>query len=155
MSTRKPDLVESVGATLARLARTSLSRSAFAHHASAADTELSQSAYTLLRILIDDGALPIGRLAKIADMDVGMATRRVQALVESGLAVRVADTTDGRLSVIRATVNGARAAASLHEVRRDYLGRALSGWSVADLEQFERLLMKFLDDAVATPLAPT
>jgi DNA-binding MarR family transcriptional regulator len=146
------DSVDSISATLARIVRLSVSRSAFARQASAADTELSQPSYILLRVLIDEGPLPMGRLASLAHMDVGMATRRVQALVDLGLVTRRADPSDGRVSVIETTVDGERAAGALHEVRRDHLARALADWSVSELRQFDRLLTKFLEDTKKTPI---
>ncbi|OMC55762.1 MarR family transcriptional regulator [Mycobacterium sp. IS-836] len=148
----KRDSVDSISATLSRIVRLSVSRSAFARQASAADTELSQPSYILLRVLIDEGPLPIGRLATVAHMDVGMATRRVRALADAGLVTRRGDPGDGRVSVIEATADGVRAAGSLHEVRRDHLARALSGWSAAELAQFDRLLARFLEDTTKTPI---
>jgi DNA-binding MarR family transcriptional regulator len=150
---RKLDSVDSISATLARIVRLSASRSAFARQASAADTELSQPSYILLLELIDEGPQPMGRLASMAHMDVGMATRRVQALVDAGLAARRADPSDGRVSVIEATAPGERAAGALHEVRRNHLTRALSEWSAADLHQLDRLLKRFLDDTQWTPIS--
>ena len=147
-----PDSVDSISATLARIVRLSVSRSAFARQASAADTGLSQPSYILLRVLIDEGPLPMGRLASLAHMDVGMATRRVQALVDDGLVTRRTDPGDGRVSVVDTTMAGERAAAALHEVRRDHLARALSDWSAAELQQFDRLLTKFLADTKQTPI---
>jgi MarR family len=60
----------------------------FARQASAADVDLSQPSYVLLRTLIDEGPLPMGALARIAHMDMGMATRQVSGLVETGLVTR-------------------------------------------------------------------
>ena len=148
----KLDSVDSISATLSRIVRLSVSRSAFARQASAADTELSQPSYILLRVLIDEGPLPIGRLATLAHMDVGMATRRVRALADAGLVTRRTDPGDGRVSVIATTADGERAAGSLHEVRRDHLARALSDWSAAELQRFDQLLAKFLDDTTKTPI---
>lgn len=150
---RKLDSVDSISATLARVVRLSASRAAFARQASAANTELSQPSYILLRVLIDQGPLSMGRLARMAHMDVGMATRRVQALVDAGLAARRADPRDGRVSVVEATALGERAAGALHQVRRDHLTRALSHWSAADLHQLDRLLTRFLSDTQRTPIS--
>ena len=47
---------------------------------------------------------------------------------------------------------GAHAARALHEVRRNHLARALSDWSAAELQQFDRLLAKFLSDTTKTPI---
>jgi len=96
--------------------------------------------------------MPIGRLAGRAFMDVGMATRRVQALVDAGLVARRADPSDGRVSVIDPTLDGERAAGALHGVRREHLVRALSDWSADELRQFDRLLARFLCDTTKTPI---
>ena len=151
-STGKPESVDAISATVAQLVRLSLSRSAFARQAAAADAELSQPSYTLLRVLLDQGPMPIGRLAGRAFMDVGMATRRVQALVDAGLVARRADPSDGRVSVIDPTLDGERAAGALHGVRREHLVRALSDWSADELRQFDRLLARFLCDTTKTPI---
>lgn len=152
---RKLESVDSISATIARIVRLSVSRSAFARQASAADTELSQPSYTLLRVLIDEGPLPMGRLASLAHMDVGMTTRRVQALVDARLVARHADPRDGRVSVVGTTADGERAASALHNVRRDHLARALADWSPTELQQFDRLLTRFLHDTMETPITPT
>lgn len=149
---RKLDSVDSISATLARIVRLSVSRSAFARQSSAADTALSQPSYALLRVLVDEGPLPMGRLASIAHMDVGMTTRQVRALADAGLVTRRPDPDDGRVSVIGTTAHGERAAGALHEVRRDHLARALSDWSATDLRQFDRLLTRFLTDTRKTPI---
>jgi DNA-binding MarR family transcriptional regulator len=88
----------------------------------------------------------------MARMDVGMATRRVQALVDAGLVARRTDPSDGRVSVIETTADGERAAGALHEVRRDHLARALSDWSAAELQQLDRLLTRFFEDTTKTPI---
>ncbi|OCB11472.1 MarR family transcriptional regulator [Mycolicibacterium porcinum] len=149
---RKMDTVDSISATLARIVRLNLSRSAFKRQATTADAELSQPSYALLRVLIDEGPQPTGRLAKMAHMDVGMTTRRVQSLVKAGLITRHADLDDGRISIVTVTDAGKKAAAALQDLRREHLARALSGWSAADLQELDRLLARFLDDTRQTPI---
>ncbi|ALI28356.1 Transcriptional regulator, MarR family [Mycolicibacterium fortuitum] len=149
---RKMDSVDSISATLARIVRLNLSRSAFKRQATTADAELSQPSYALLRVLIDEGPQPTGRLAKMAHMDVGMTTRRVQALVKAGLVTRQADLDDGRISIVTVTDAGRKAATALQDLRREHLARALSGWSAADLQELDRLLARFLDDTKQTPI---
>lgn len=149
---RKMDSVDSISATLARIVRLNLSRSAFKQQANSADTELSQPSYALLRVLIDEGPQPTGQLAKMAHMDVGMTTRRVQALVKAGLITRRADLDDGRISIVTVTPAGERAAAALQDLRREHLARALSGWSATDLQQLDGLLARFLEDTKQTPI---
>jgi DNA-binding MarR family transcriptional regulator len=50
------------------------------------------------------------------------------------------------------TPKGKRVAGSLQGVRRRHLERALSHWSPEELDEFDRLLTKFLADATATPI---
>ncbi|TXI43323.1 MAG: MarR family transcriptional regulator, partial [Mycobacterium sp.] len=85
-------------------------------------------------------------------MDVGMATRQVGALVEAGLVTRDPDPADARVSLVTPTERGRRVAGSLQDVRRRHLQRALSGWTAAELQEFDRLLTRFFDDSVGTPI---
>jgi len=151
MSDRQASL-DAINHTLARVMRLSGSRSMFARQAAAADVDLSQPSYVLLRTLIDEGPLPMGALSRIAHMDMGMATRQVSGLVEAGLVTRDLDPADGRISVVAATADGERVAGSLQGVRRRHLERALSGWSAVELEEFDRLLTRFLADTTATSI---
>ncbi|MDY7080462.1 MAG: MarR family transcriptional regulator [Chloroflexota bacterium] len=146
------DALDSINRTLARVMRLSGSRSMFARQAAAAGVELSQPSYVLLRILIDEGPSALSGLARAAHMDMGMAARRVAALVESGLATRESDPRDGRVSQVVPTPQGKRVARALQDVRRGHLERALAGWSAAELRDFDRLLGRFLADTTATSI---
>lgn len=148
----RQESLDSINHTLARVMRLSGSRSMFARQASAADVDLAQPSYVLLRTLIDEGALPMGGLARIAHMDLGMAARQVNALVEAGLVSRQPDPADRRVSLVAVTAAGKRVAGSLQGVRRRHLERALSGWTAAELDEFDRLLTRFLADTTATSI---
>jgi DNA-binding MarR family transcriptional regulator len=124
----------------------------FARQAAAADVDLAQPSYILLRTLIDEGPIPMGGLARLAHMDLGMAARQVNALVEAGLVARQPDPADGRVSLVAVTPDGKRVAGSLQGVRRRHLERALSGWSAEELDEFDRLLTRFLADTTATSI---
>lgn len=124
----------------------------FARQAAAADVDLAQPSYVLLRTLIDEGPLPMGGLARIAHMDLGMAARQVNALVEAGLVARQPDPADGRVSLVAVTTAGKRVAGSLQGVRRHHLERALADWSADELNEFDRLLARFLADTTATSI---
>jgi DNA-binding MarR family transcriptional regulator len=144
--------LDSINHTLARVMRLSGSRSMFARQAAAAGVDLAQPSYVLLRTLIDEGPLPMGGLARIAHMDVGMAARQVNALVEARLVTRQPDPADRRVSLVAASPDGHRVAGALQDVRRRHLQRALSGWSASELEDFDRLLTRFLADTTATSI---
>ena len=148
----RQESLDSINHTLARVMRLSGSRSMFARQAEAADVDLAQPSYVLLRTLIDEGALPLGGLARIDHMDLGMAARQVNALVEAGLVSRQPDPADRRVSLVAVTTAGKRVAGSLQGVRRRHLERALSGWTAAELDDFDRLLTRFLADTTATSI---
>lgn len=150
-SSPKDESLDSISATLAQVMRLSGSRSMFARQAEAAGVGLTQPSYLLLRVLIDEGPRSMGTLARAAHMDVGMATRQVSALVEAGLATREPDPADARVILIAVTPAGRRVAGALQDIRRIHLQRALSGWTRAELDEFDRLLSRFLHDTVATP----
>lgn len=137
---------------MARIMRLSGSRAMFRRQAGAAAVELSQPSYVLLRVLADEGPLPMGQLARLAHMDLGMAARRVQSLLDDGMVARRPDPADARKTMVHATTAGARAARALQEVRREHLQRALAQWSAADLRQFDRLLARFLADTTVTSI---
>lgn len=151
-SSPKDESLDSISHTLAQVMRLSGSRSMFARQAAAAGVVLTQPSYVLLRVLIDEGPQSMGALARAAHMDVGMATRQVSSLVEANLATREPDPADARVTLIAVTRTGRRVAGSLQEVRRRHLQRALSGWTRADLDEFDRLLTRFFDDSVGTPI---
>lgn len=150
-SSPKDESLDSISATLAQVMRLSGSRSMFARQAEAAGVGLTQPSYLLLRVLIDEGPRSMGTLARAAHMDVGMATRQVSALVEAGLATREPDPADARVILIAVTPAGRRVAGALQDIRRIHLQRALSRWTRAELDEFDRLLSRFLHDTVATP----
>lgn len=151
-STPQDKSLDSISRSLAQVVRLTSSRSLFARQASSAGVALTQPAYALLRVLIDGGPRPMGALARGAHMDVGMATRQVSALVDAQLVTRKPDPLDLRVSLVAVTRQGQRVAKSLQDVRRGHLRRALSGWSSAELDQFEQFLVRFVGDSIATPI---
>jgi DNA-binding MarR family transcriptional regulator len=134
VSSRKESL-DSINATLARIQRLSTSRSMFAVQAATANVVLTQPSYALLRAAIDEGPAPVKVLAGKAHMDVGMATRQLKILVDVGFVATEPDPRDRRFLLVSATPEGRSAARSLRDVRRRHLERALSAWSVADLDE--------------------
>ena len=149
----KDSSLDSISRTLAQVVRLTSSRSLFARDASTAGVALTQPSYALLRVLIDNGALAMGGLARTAHMDMGMATRQVTSLVDAGLVTRNLDPTDLRVALVEVTPKGRRVAAKLLDVRIGHLRRALSGWTTAELEEFNGLLIRFVTDLVTAPPA--
>lgn len=147
----REQVVRSVQLTLSRLMRVSASRSTFARQAAAGGVTLRQPSYDLLRVMVELGPIRMGELARRAHMDVGMATREAQALVEEGLVDRTPDPHDRRVTLVALTEAGRAAVTSLMEVRARHLQEALSAWSKSDLELLDQLLTKFLEDTFRTP----
>ncbi|WP_228000307.1 MarR family winged helix-turn-helix transcriptional regulator [Mycolicibacterium sp. P1-5] len=143
--------LDSISRTLARVVRLTSSRSLFARDVSAAGVALTQPSYALLRILLDNGALAMGALARGAHMDMGMATRQVTSLVEAGLVTRNPHPADLRVALVEATPKGRRVAAKLLEVRIGHLRRALSAWTTTELDELDGLLTRFVADLVTAP----
>jgi DNA-binding MarR family transcriptional regulator len=151
-SSPKDESLDSISRKLAQVVRLTSSRSLFARQAAAAGVALTQPSYALLRGLIDNGPLPMGELARGAHMDVGMATRQVTALADAGLVTRKPDPADLRVSLVAVSKQGRRVAGKLQDMRRDHLQRALSGWTLAELDQFDQFLIRFVADSMATPI---
>ena len=150
----REQVVRSVQLTLSRLMRVSGSRSTFARQAAAGGVALRQPSYDLLRVMIDAGPVAMGKLARLAHMDVGMATREVRSLVDEGLVARIPDPHDRRVTLVGLTDAGEAAVTALMEVRTRHLQKALSAWPKSDLEQLDQLLTKFLEDTFRTPFPP-
>lgn len=147
----REQVVRSVQLTLSRLMRVSASRSTFARQAAAGGVTLRQPSYDLLRVMVELGPIRMGELARRAHMDVGMATREAQSLVDEGLVDRTPDPQDRRVTLVALTEAGRAAVTSLMEVRARHLQEALSAWSKTDLELLDQLLTKFLEDTFRTP----
>lgn len=150
-SSPKDESLDSISRTLAQIVRLTSSRSLFTRDANAAGVVLTQPAYALLRVLIDNGPLAMGALARGAHMDVGMATRQVTSLVDAGLVTRKADPVDARVALVTVTPHGRRVAGKLLDVRIGYLQRALSGWTPDELDEFNTFLIRFVADVRRRP----
>jgi DNA-binding MarR family transcriptional regulator len=145
---------DSINRAVGRLLRLNASRAAFAKSAAAAGVSLTQPTYLLLRQVTEHGPVSMGRLAELARMDVGMATRAIARLADDGLVERQPDPTDGRVALVVATRAGRRAGAALNAVRMRQLTASLDCWSERDLRTLVRLLTRFVDDMVATSYEP-
>lgn len=120
--------------------------------AAAAGTDVSQQGVQLLRALSRHGELPVARLARAAQMDLGAVSRQVRRLEGDGLVRRSADDDDGRVVRISLTTGGADLARRIHEVGVGHLADALAGWDPRDVERLTTLMGRLVDDLVATPI---
>lgn len=135
-------LADRIGNDLVRLQRV---RERTIAHAKATDG-IDPAVYACLFRLIHDGSMRSSALAETMYTDPSTVSRQVTQLVDRGLVQRRPDPTDGRASVLAVTDAGRAAASRIRTMRNERLGQVLSGWPVEDLEQFTRLLDRFVVD---------
>ena len=131
---------------LERLFRLNASRKVHARQAAAAGVVVSQPGFVLLRRILDQGPLPVGELARLADMDPAATGRQVRQLEQDGLVRRSQSRADGRVTVVRATPRGREVWRRMNEVGAHHMEDVLRTWSQADRAELARLLDKLVDD---------
>ncbi len=150
--------VAAINASLEVLLRLSSSRKVIEIQSEAARRRLSQPALVVLRRLLEDGAMPIGELARRAQMDGGAAARLISALESDGLALRTTSATDGRSVVVSLTADGEGLVRHVMALRQQHMLDTLADWSESDLAGFAELLARFVSSLRATSfpqLAPS
>ena len=85
-------------------------------------------------------------LAEAMRADPSTVSRQVTQLVDRGHVERLPDPTDGRASVLAGTDSGRAAAGRIRALRNERLAMMLADWPTDDLEQFARLMDRFIDD---------
>ncbi|MFC9788142.1 MarR family winged helix-turn-helix transcriptional regulator [Rhodococcus sp. NPDC127528] len=135
-------LADEIGNYLVRLQRV---RDRTIAHAKSTDG-IDPAAYACLFRLINDGPMRSGALAEAMYADPSTVSRQVAQLVERGHVERQADPTDGRASVLAVTDSGRAAAGRIRALRNEKLGRLLADWPLQDLEDFARLMDRFVSD---------
>ncbi|WP_246097791.1 MarR family winged helix-turn-helix transcriptional regulator [Rhodococcus spelaei] len=135
-------LADEIGNYLVRLQRV---RDRTIAHAKATDG-IDPAAYACLFRLIKDGPMRSGALADAMYSDPSTVSRQVAQLVDRGHVERLADPTDGRASVLAVTDTGRAAAGRIRTLRNEKLGSLLAGWPRQDLEDFARLMDRFVSD---------
>ncbi|WP_258062951.1 MULTISPECIES: MarR family winged helix-turn-helix transcriptional regulator [unclassified Rathayibacter] len=106
-----------------------------------AQHELSDPQFSVLALLHREGAKTLGELAEAERVRPPSMTRTVGCLVDEGLAERLADPADGRVTRIRPTGAGT---ALVLDVRR-----SRDAWLVARLEELPPEDLRLLHDAAA------
>lgn len=135
-------LADRIGNQLVRLQRV---RDRTIAHAKATDG-IDPAAYACLFRLIHDGPMRSSALADAVFADPSTVSRQVTQLVDRGHVQRQPDPTDGRASVLDATDGGRAAAGRIRALRNERLEKMLADWSADELEQFARLMDRFIDD---------
>ncbi|MBP1160908.1 MULTISPECIES: MarR family winged helix-turn-helix transcriptional regulator [unclassified Rhodococcus (in: high G+C Gram-positive bacteria)] len=133
---------DEIGNFLVRLQRV---RERTIAHAKSTDG-IDPAAYGCLFRLLKDGPMRSGALAESMYTDPSTVSRQVAQLVERGHVQRQADPTDGRASVLAVTESGRAAAGRIRALRNERLGMMLDEWSIEDLQDFARLMDRFVTD---------
>jgi DNA-binding MarR family transcriptional regulator len=103
--------------------------------------ELSDAQLSVLALLEREGPRTLGELAEAERVRPPSMSRTVACLVDDGLAERLSDPTDGRVTRLRPTAAGS---ALVHEVRR-----SRDAWLVARLGELSPAETALLHDAAA------
>jgi DNA-binding MarR family transcriptional regulator len=140
------DPFNDIGRSLERLFRLSSSRKVHARQAAAAGAVITQPGLLLLRRLHERGAMPLGELARLADMDPAAAGRQVRLLEGEGLVRRGPGPNDARVTLVRPTGRGRVLARRFEEMLSRHLEDVLSSWSRRDVATFATFLSRFVDD---------
>lgn len=104
-----------------------------------ADHELSDAQFGVLALLHREGPKTLGELADAERVRPPSMTRTVGCLVDDGLAERLPDPSDGRVTRIRPTAEGT---ALVLDVRR-----SRDAWLVARLRELEPAQRRALQEA--------
>lgn len=103
---------------------------------------LDRSAYLLLGALEMRGPLAVTALSQLFHLDLSTASRQAAALEAKGLANRLRDPGDARVSVLSITSSGQEAFRVAREARRALFEEILGDWPEADRERFGLYLEK-------------
>ena len=147
-----PDSVADVERSLERLFRLTVNRAAHHRQTAAIGVDVTRAGYAILRTLADQGALPMGRLARRCSMDPAAANRQVRALEDAGLVERIADPDDARLAIARLTTTGRDVHDRIVALRVEQMTDVLDGWPESDRAELVRLIDRLVADLRATPL---
>lgn len=84
-------------------------------------------------------------LAAHLGIEAPSVTRKTQELEQAGLIRRLPDLADRRAIGLEPTAEGMDVARRIAMAQREYMGKALSGWSNSDRRQFLELFQRFSD----------
>ncbi|MGH9051354.1 MAG: MarR family winged helix-turn-helix transcriptional regulator [Acidimicrobiia bacterium] len=140
------DDLDTVERALEALFRLNASRKVHALRAAAAGVTISAPGFVLLRRIQEDGPLPLGELARRADMDPAATGRQIRQLEQDGLVERVPSPGDGRVTNVSVTPEGGAARRRISEVLDRHMEDVLDAWSPADRADLARLLSRLADD---------
>jgi DNA-binding MarR family transcriptional regulator len=98
------------------------------------------------------GEVTVGGVAERLEVDPSTASRLVGHAIDAGLVLRKPSPVDARRANLRLTDTGARVIEAADRFRRLYLAALMADWTVAESEQFARLLTRFTEAAAERPI---
>lgn len=101
---------------------------------------------TVLALLGHHGAMRLGRLAELQNVDVSVTSRHVAQLAMQGWIERKPDPADRRSRILRLTSEGRARLAEISEARSRELAARLTDWSNEDVLGLARLLARLRAD---------
>jgi DNA-binding MarR family transcriptional regulator len=96
------------------------------------DRSISKTNMFVLMILMENGQMPMNRLAGMLDVSFPSLSGIVDRMEERGLVERIRDDNDRRIVLVKSTAKGHASLAELQEMRRNYLRRVLRAMAVDD-----------------------
>jgi MarR family transcriptional regulator, organic hydroperoxide resistance regulator len=111
----------------------------------AATSDLSDSQFQLLRILLDQAELPVGELACAAGVAGPTATRMFDGLERAGIVERRHSTQDRRVVTVRLTATGRKLVTKKHQVSLKKRQALYDSLTPAERKQVEQLLPRLAD----------
>jgi DNA-binding MarR family transcriptional regulator len=96
-----------------------------------------------LKVLATCGAMRLSSLATALELDASTVSRHVKQLEDRGYLGRTTDPDDGRASQITVTDEGRDALVAHVARRKEFITKALAGWSAAERESLRDILDRF------------
>jgi DNA-binding MarR family transcriptional regulator len=95
----------------------------------------------------------VGAVAERLSIDPSTASRLVGHAIDAGFVARRPSPRDARRANLQLTDAGRRLKAVADRFRRAYLAELLADWTEAERAEFARLLTRFTEAAVRTPMS--
>ena len=108
--------------------------------------DLDPGTFWLLKNIAANGSMRVTDIAQHANLDVSTVSRHVAQMHKTGLIERTPDPEDGRAQLVRMTETGQQKLTADLRARTRLLERSLENWSLADLDQLDRLMNRFVAD---------
>ncbi|MDQ5895320.1 MAG: hypothetical protein QG596_1581 [Actinomycetota bacterium] len=112
--------------------------------------ELGSQGFTSLAALRKDGPLRVSEVAERLCVDVSVASRQVNALIDAGYAQREHDDSDGRAHKVSITEAGVEILARCHRRLVETFAQALAGWSDQEIGSLAHRLDLLREDFSST-----